>query len=30
VQYTDTAVQKQKEEYDKEMNKKPANKELEF
>jgi hypothetical protein len=30
VQYTDTAVQKQKEEYDKEMNKKPVNKELEF
>jgi len=30
VQYTDTIVQKQKEEYDKEMNKKPANKELDF
>jgi hypothetical protein len=30
VQYTDTVVQKQKEEYDKEMNKKPVNKELDF
>jgi hypothetical protein len=30
VQYSDTAAQKQKEEYDRDMKKKPANKELEF
>ena len=30
VQYTDTVLQKQKEQYDKEMKKKPAKKELEF